>query len=105
MLPATKQRPEVPAAPSEDDQLRCQWFSNGDRCLYAGTISPSTIGGGPWYCHGHFFCDTAEHGGRIVDESRRNVLDANHSPSAHVARSRRAFQERLRERMGADAIA
>ena len=97
MLPATKVKTEV-AAPSSDDALRCQWFAEGDRCRYAGTASPSTVGGGPWYCIGHFFCDTAEHGRRIVDESARLVVDCNHSPSAHVARSRRAFQDKLRAR-------
>lgn len=95
MLPATRERkpPTEPPAPHADDHLRCQWTAYGERCRYAGTISPMTTGMGPWYCHGHFFCSDAAHGQRIVEESRSTVIDENHSAEATVARSRRAFLE------------
>ena len=52
-------------------EYRCEWVSNSERCHYAGTISHSTLGSGPWYCHDHFRCNDALTGAAIVMRSAR----------------------------------
>lgn len=46
----------VPGAPEQaaPDRWRCADVERGMRCGKAGTLSPSTSGGGPWYCADHF---------------------------------------------------
>lgn len=41
------------AREQEQDKGRCAWVTEGRRCYLAGTVSPSTTGGGPWYCAFH----------------------------------------------------
>lgn len=55
------------------DHGRCQWENGGRRCRYIGAHSPSTYGGGPWFCIGHLRCQDAIDGLRIVDESEANM--------------------------------
>lgn len=38
----------------DPDWWRCCYVDRGDRCEEAGGISPSTHGGGPWYCGNHY---------------------------------------------------
>jgi hypothetical protein len=35
--------------------FRCENTAFGERCANLGTISHSTVGGGPWLCSRHFF--------------------------------------------------
>lgn len=55
-----------------ESEYRCEWTSYSDRCHYAGTISSSTLGTGPWYCHEHFRCNSAITGDAIVRNSERD---------------------------------
>lgn len=50
-------------------RLRCQWEANGQQCGNLGTVSHSTLGGGPWYCWAHFNCHDGAAGVQIVEES------------------------------------
>lgn len=42
-------------APDDDhgNDTQCAWTDHGSRCSHEGTISDSTVGGGPWYCRRH----------------------------------------------------
>lgn len=55
--------------------FRCEWHSGGERCHYAGSMSESTVGGGPWYCGEHYFAMQREHaqsvGADIVERSKQ----------------------------------
>lgn len=81
------------SAADNPDAMRCDWVA-GERCHYAGVLSPNTTGGGPWYCTGHFGCDDAAHGQRIVDESRRNVKTHRLTGIAMQDVARKAFLAR-----------
>ena len=54
-----------------DHDYRCEWSSDGKRCLYPGAFSFSTVGGGPHYCSGHSRCSDGAAGAAIVAESIR----------------------------------
>ena len=79
------------AAPVDLDAMRCAWLAGAERCHYAGTMSPNTSGGGPWYCPGHFACDDAAHGQRIVDESRRLMYGKSLTGSSVKEAAKRTF--------------
>lgn len=38
---------------STGSDTQCSWTDHGSRCSHDGTISESTVGGGPWYCRRH----------------------------------------------------
>jgi hypothetical protein len=40
-------------ATSDPSALLCEHVDRGQRCAHVGTVSPSTVGGGPWYCLAH----------------------------------------------------
>ena len=43
----------VPEEDKAGSDTRCAWTDHGLRCASDGTISDSTVGGGPWYCRRH----------------------------------------------------
>jgi hypothetical protein len=81
------------ASGADADYLRCHWISSGDRCRYAGGISGDTKGSPSWYCRGHFGCDDASHGARIVEESIKAFpVCPNYSPAAAIERIREGYR-------------
>lgn len=47
---------KAPAQASDgppDDRHRCANEDRGLRCAELGSLSPSTVGGGPWFCWNH----------------------------------------------------
>lgn len=56
---------------------RCAWIASGKRCAYPGTISHTTMNGGPSgkeppvpsYCRFHFDCHDAKFGALVVEQS------------------------------------
>jgi hypothetical protein len=87
-------RPGGKQAPIDIDAMRCSWLAGTERCHYAGTMSPNTTGGGPWYCPGHYACDDGAHGQRIVDESRRAMYGKNLTGDSVKAAAKRTFLAR-----------
>lgn len=68
---------------------RCDYRANGERCAFAGSISDSTKGGGPWYCRFHDGCRDSMHGARIVEASQSEEPVTRESRNAaHMARVR-----------------
>ena len=39
--------------PADPTRFLCHHEDRGQRCANLGTLSPSTLGGGPWYCWQH----------------------------------------------------
>ena len=76
------------------DAMRCAWLAGPERCHYAGTMSPNTAGGGPWYCPGHYACDDGAHGQRIVDESRRLMYGKSLTGNSVKEAAKRTFLAR-----------
>lgn len=84
------------SAPHDPNRFRCEWTTNGQRCRYPATSSESTLGGGPWYCRGHFRCaqtGDGRTGQRIVEESAGAAFP-DYSAAAMVKASRAAFLTR-----------
>ena len=76
----------------DHNRMRCEWMSAGERCRYAGSISPATLGSGPWYCREHFGCPDMTEGAAIVKRSVAAVSSgASYSGEAIRDASRRAF--------------
>jgi hypothetical protein len=69
------------AAQADTDELRCAWVSGSVRCHYAGTISESTVGAGPWYCAGHADALTAEFPMDVGEKVTRQSVEDYPSPS------------------------
>jgi hypothetical protein len=85
------------------DHGRCEWRAGGVRCHYAGSMSDSTVGGGPWYCGAHMMAARhSEHpqeaGARIVQKSQDAVPTPNYSPDARRLMALKAMQARLKAR-------
>jgi hypothetical protein len=67
----------------------CEWIGDG-RCHYAGSVSTSTNGKGPWYCTAHSGCDDPALGAQIVEESKIKVPNPDYGFDAR----KRYFLER-----------
>lgn len=53
-----------------DDPHRCAWRAGEEQCHYPGSVSRSTLGGGPWYCSSHALGPDGHEGAQIVFQSR-----------------------------------
>lgn len=73
----------------------CEWVNNGQRCHYAGTISDSTTGGGPWFCRHHHGLGDAAHGARIVVQSLHELPSPDYGYEARRAASFQAAKRRI----------
>ena len=83
----------------DPDTFRCAWISNGARCHYAGSISASTVGGGPWYCAGHADAATSEFPVEAGDRITKRSIEEHPSPS-FTPESMRLAALRIMERRG-----
>ena len=94
----------------------CEYVAGTERCRYPATMSPGTLGGGPWYCRFHFWdrgtsmadnmvvasrdydpakreptADELEAGAREV--AKKLGVDPNLSPKERFLAVRRAWME------------
>lgn len=56
-----------------DQEKTCQWTFYGLRCRFPGSLSTSTIGGGPWFCKYHVRTEDLETGKDIAEKSQQWV--------------------------------
>lgn len=56
-------------------RIRCAWQAGSTQCAHLGTVTHSTLGGGPWYCWEHFSCKDGAKGAQIVQESLGQVRE------------------------------
>jgi hypothetical protein len=75
-----RQRKGNPKASSEDSVAPipdcCEYTNGFKRCRYPAVFSPSTRGGGPWYCRFHARRVDSTRAAQIVDESQEFVAEA-----------------------------
>ncbi len=77
---------------AQPSRYRCAYEFDGRRCRYRGSISVNTLGGGPWYCIGHFG-DSGRAGIATLEESEKISADVDYSrmPAPVVPVSNRHF--------------
>ena len=97
--PARRAAPAVQTGEDARDPHSCHAYG----CPLPGSISASTVGGGPWFCRFHFGARAAEWAD-ITTSIRNGTLDLEHkgdSPAVKAAREMMDSTAARRERMAA----